>query len=121
MGPLLKLVGLSCRHFAGLCSAELDHPLRRRERFRYRLHLAMCRLCRSLPSQFAVLRAYLKDCGEFLTGSTEGGQPGAATGDNEQAARLEPECALLNEEASIRIRRRLESAVAAESADPDDA
>lgn len=62
MGPLMKMAGLSCRHFAELCSHELDRPLTRGERFRFRFHAMMCRLCRLLPHQFACLGEALARC-----------------------------------------------------------
>ena len=62
MGPFMKMAGLSCRHFAELCSSEMDRPLTRGERFRYRFHAMMCRLCRPLPLQFARLGEAVSCC-----------------------------------------------------------
>lgn len=95
MGPFMKLAGLSCRHFAELCSAELDRPLTRGERFRYRCHSMMCRVCRPLPRQFAALSALTHCCVDDSTAGEPDHKPEK----------------LLDEAARERIERSIQAAV----------
>lgn len=55
--PMMKMLGLSCRSYAELCSTRLDRSLTFSERLRFRFHGLMCHLCRPLPRQFEHLRA----------------------------------------------------------------
>lgn len=55
--PMMKVLGMSCRHFAELCSLRLDRPLGFWEDVRFRCHGLMCHLCRLLPKQLKHLRA----------------------------------------------------------------
>lgn len=61
--PLMKLMGMSCRHFATLCSERLDRPLTLPEKLRIRFHRLMCHVCRPLPLQFENLRRLTRCCG----------------------------------------------------------
>ena len=61
--PLMKLMGMSCRHFAKLCSERLDRPLTLPENLRLRFHGLMCHVCRPLPKQFENLRRLTRCCG----------------------------------------------------------
>ena len=54
-GPVLNLVGLSCREFARLAVARLDRPLTGSERLRLGLHGAVCGVCTRFAAQFALL------------------------------------------------------------------
>lgn len=54
--PMMKLLGLSCRSYADLCSARLDRTLTPGEFLRFRFHGMMCHVCRSLPKQMEHLR-----------------------------------------------------------------
>ncbi|MCA1963147.1 MAG: hypothetical protein LDL31_04285, partial [Prosthecobacter sp.] len=49
--PLMKLMGLSCRHFARLCAERLDRTLTLGERLRLVLHGLLCHVCQPLPRQ----------------------------------------------------------------------
>lgn len=62
--PLMKLMGMSCRHFAKLCSERLDRPLTTSEVLRLRFHGLMCHVCRPLPRQFENLRRLTHCCGQ---------------------------------------------------------
>lgn len=64
MWPLLLPLRMSCRHFANLCSARLDRPLTRYERFCLRMHGLICHVCRPLPQQFEMVHHLLQCCGE---------------------------------------------------------
>jgi hypothetical protein len=64
MCPVLKLMGMSCRHFANLCSERLDRPLTPSETLRLRFHGLMCHVCRPLPKQFEHLRCLTRCCGQ---------------------------------------------------------
>jgi len=46
LGPLEKVLGVSCRDFTRLASAKLDQPLSVGERSRYFLHRLICDICR---------------------------------------------------------------------------
>lgn len=96
MGPFMKMAGLSCRHFAELCSAELDRPLTSGERFRYRFHSMMCRVCRPLPRQFAALSALTHCCEDDSAAGSPDPKPES----------------LLDEAARERIEHSLHAAVA---------
>lgn len=61
--PLMKLLGMSCRHFAKLCSERLDRPLTLPENLRLRFHGLMCHVCRPLPAQFEKLHHLVRSCG----------------------------------------------------------
>lgn len=63
--PLMKLMGMSCRHFAKLCSERLDRPLTWPENLRLRFHGLMCHVCRPLPRQFENLRRLTRCCGQY--------------------------------------------------------
>lgn len=60
--PLMKLMGMSCRHFARLCSERLDRTLTLPETLRLRFHGLMCHVCRPLPRQFENLRRLTRCC-----------------------------------------------------------
>lgn len=60
IGPLLKWLGLSCRHALELSSEQMDRTLSKSESFQLRMHLMMCGICRHLPAQFQGLRKLLK-------------------------------------------------------------
>ncbi|MBV6500255.1 MAG: hypothetical protein CJBNEKGG_02728 [Prosthecobacter sp.] len=64
MCPALKLMGMSCRHFAKLSSERLDRPLTASEALRLRFHGLMCHVCRPLPRQFENLRRLTRCCGQ---------------------------------------------------------
>lgn len=68
--PLMKLMGMSCRHFAKLCSERLDRPLTLPEKLRLRFHGLMCHVCRPLPKQFENLRRLTRCCVEHTTEQT---------------------------------------------------
>ncbi len=89
MGPVLNRLGLSCRHFAFLCSAKRDRPLSVGERFRLRLHGFLCGLCRPLPARLDELGHLARETGRD------------AEGDSLPVTPLDPESA-------ARIRRALE-------------
>lgn len=55
-GPVMKLLGLSCRNYAELCSARLDRALTSGEHLRFRFHGLICHLCRPLPRHLEQLR-----------------------------------------------------------------
>ena len=59
-------MGISCRHFATLCSERLDRPMTASERLRLRFHGLMCQVCRPLPRQFENLRRLTHCCGQHL-------------------------------------------------------
>ena len=60
MGPILRVLGMSCRDIAELSAARLDRELTLREAVRLRMHTMMCALCRPLPRQFASLRELVR-------------------------------------------------------------
>lgn len=57
MWPVMKIMGLSCRHFAALSSLRLDRSLTLSETLRFHAHRIVCTLCRPLPKQLEHLRA----------------------------------------------------------------
>lgn len=60
MGPLLKMLGLTCRTAYELSSEQMDRELSFGEAFRLRVHLLICRVCRRLPAQFRGLRELVR-------------------------------------------------------------
>ncbi len=60
-GPVLNLVGLSCREFARLAVARLDRPLTVAERLRLGMHGAVCGVCARFASQFALLHELARE------------------------------------------------------------
>lgn len=54
-----KFAILTCRESARLLSDDLDRPLSRPERIALQLHLVLCRRCRRLARNLAVLRDLL--------------------------------------------------------------
>lgn len=54
---------LSCREASRLLSDRLDRPLRPRERFTLRLHLAMCRACSRAAEQLPFISRAISSFG----------------------------------------------------------
>ena len=69
-GPVLNLVGLSCREFARLTVARIDRPLTATERLRLGVHGAVCGICARFASQFALLHELAREA-EAGSGSPE--------------------------------------------------
>lgn len=55
-----KLMMLNCRETAELLSQGQDRPLKAGENLRLRLHLLLCRGCRSFNRQLDFMRAALR-------------------------------------------------------------
>lgn len=51
---------LDCREVARLISERQDRPLAPAERAQFRLHLVMCRSCRTVDEQMAFLREAMR-------------------------------------------------------------
>lgn len=62
LGPLPKILGLSCKDAFELCSAQLDRKLTTGQSLRLRFHLMLCGICRHLPRQFRGLRELVRAC-----------------------------------------------------------
>jgi hypothetical protein len=60
LGPVMKQLHLSCGHFSDLTLRAMDRPLTSGERFRHRLHLAVCSLCRRYERQMRSLGALVR-------------------------------------------------------------
>ena len=69
-GPVLNLVGLSCREFARLAVARLDRPLTTAERLRLGVHGTVCGVCKRFAAQFALLDELAREA-EALPASPE--------------------------------------------------
>jgi hypothetical protein len=69
--PVNRLLGMSCRHFAGLAVARLDRPLSLGERLRYRMHGRLCSLCRGFSGQLQVLAELSRELEEEQAGSLQ--------------------------------------------------
>lgn len=55
---------LDCREVARLISDRQDRTLARSERAQFRLHLVMCRSCRTVDEQMAFLREAMRRLGQ---------------------------------------------------------
>ncbi len=55
-----KLMMINCKETAELLSQEQDRPLTAGETLRLRLHLLLCRGCRSFSRQLGFIRAALR-------------------------------------------------------------
>lgn len=62
MWPMMKLLGMTCKNAFDLASAQMDMPLTRTDKFRLRIHLLFCGICRKLPAQLANQRAWIRCC-----------------------------------------------------------
>jgi hypothetical protein len=60
-GPLLNLVGMTCRDFASLTVTRMDRPLTTRETIRLRFHGIACSICRRFAAQFETLNELLRE------------------------------------------------------------
>lgn len=60
VSPIFHRLGLSCRNAYTLSCAKMDRSLTKHETLRLRTHLAICGICRSLPTQFEAMRCLIK-------------------------------------------------------------
>ena len=75
MGPLLRVLGMSCREILQLSAARLDRKLTLREKVKLRMHTMMCALCRPLPRQFTNLRELIRCAHQHETSVPDGRSP----------------------------------------------
>ncbi len=69
---------LDCREVARLISDRQDRPLAPAERAQFRLHLVMCRSCRTVDEQMAFLREAMRRLGQAEREPKEAREPRSA-------------------------------------------